>query len=342
MTDEERTPDSGVRYSPHRRVESAGVRRFARRTRERTVIGGYRAAETALGRIPPRVTTPIARQLFVGGYYGWPQKRRIVLNNAAHVLGTSVDDPRVARLSRRIYASYAEFALEVMRLPSRPVDEPLTLVRTDPDHGMDSFIALWKQLEAEGKGIIAVSGHIGSIELFAAAAALRGVPTYGLADDTEYPELFARLTEMREQRGVHIIPWRNLRDVYRALRQPAVLGLVVDWGYRPSDIPVRLFGEWTTLPAGPATLAARTGARIVPVVNRRLPDGTYQGSHFDPIAVEGTSPTDLQRATQAIADALEEMIRPAPEQWFSFKPMWPSSPHEAEELAERAAGVLGS
>jgi hypothetical protein len=36
------------------------------------------------------------------------------------------------------------------------------------------------------------------------------------------------------------------------------------------------------------------------------------------------------------------MIRPAPEQWFSFKPMWPSSPHEAEELAERAAGVLGS
>ena len=125
-----------------------------------------------------------------------------------------------------------------------------------------------------------MSGHIGSIELFAAAGALRGLPTYGLADDTEYPELFARLTDIRAKRGVRIIPWKNLRDVFRALREPAVLGLVVDWGYRPSDVPVTLFGEWTTLPAGPATLAAKTGALIVPVVNRRQADGTYLASHM--------------------------------------------------------------
>ena len=48
-----------------------------------------------------------------------------------------------------------------------------------------------------------------------------------------------------------------------------MLALLIDWGYRADGIPVRLFGAWTTLPAGPATLAAKTGATIVPVAIRR-------------------------------------------------------------------------
>jgi hypothetical protein len=30
------------------------------------------------------------------------------------------------------------------------------------------------------------------------------------------------------------------------------------------------------------------------------------------------------------------MIASAPEQWYTFKPMWPASPAEAEALAARA------
>lgn len=343
MTDDSAgTPSSGVRYSPHRRVRSEGLRHVARRTRERGVIGGYRAAEAALGRISPRISAPVGRALFLGGYFGWPQKRRIVLANASHVLGLPVTDAAVAHLARRIYASYSQFALDLMRLPSRPVDEPLHLMKSAPGRGMDSFVELWERYSARARGIIAVSGHIGSIEVFAAASGLRGVPTYGLADDSEYPELFARLTEMRRKRGIGVIPWRNLREVYKALRRPAVLGLVVDWGYRPDDVPVRLFGDWTTLPAGPATLAARTGAVILPVVNRRLPDGNYVASHADPIEVPSGSQADLLLATQAIADALETMVRESPEQWFTFKPMWPATEAETRALEERAARMAGA
>lgn len=327
---------SGVGYAPHRRIRSAGVRHAVRRARERGVVTGYRAAAAALSRVSPRVTEPVARSLFVGGYFAWPQKRRIILANASHILGKPMGDPDVRRLARRIYATYARFALELMRLPSRPADEPLRLVAIDDERGSESLMAIWERCRAQGTGVIAVSGHIGSIEVFAGAFALRGIPTYGLADDTAYPELFARLTQMRKRWGVEIIPWRNLRDVFRALRRPAVLGLVVDWGYRPDGIPVRLFGEWTTLPAGPATLAARTGATILPVVNRRLADGTYKATHQDPITVADDSPAEQLRATQAIADALERMIREAPEQWYTFKPMWPATAEEAAGLQTRA------
>ena len=40
---------------------------------------------------------------------------------------------------------------------------------------------------------------------------------------------------------------------------------------------------------------------------------------------------------QAIADALERMVSPAPEQWHTFKPMWPATAAEEQALAERAA-----
>ena len=88
-----------------------------------------------------------------------------------------------------------------------------------------------------------------------------------------------------------------------------MLALLVDWGYRSDGIPVRLFDAWTTLPAGPATLAAKTGVAILPVAIRRArPDGRYGVLAAEPIAVASDDPADLQRATQPIADALAATI----------------------------------
>jgi len=293
-----------------------------------------------MARIPIKVSLPIGKGLFVSSYYAWPAKRRIILSNASHVLGLPASDKRVRNLARRIYATYATFILELMRLPNMSADEPRRLLdRVDGDYGGDSFVALFEKLRSEGRGLIAVSGHIGSIDVLAGAFALRGLPTYGLADDSAYPELFEEMNAQRRRWGIEVIPWRNLRKVFSALREPAILGLVVDWGYRADGIPVRLFGEWTTLPAGPAMLAAKTKAAIVPVVCRRLPDGKYEARHYDPIEVADSSDAEMQRATQQIADALEDMISTAPEQWYSFKPIWPETQAEKQELAERAMDV---
>jgi KDO2-lipid IV(A) lauroyltransferase len=293
-----------------------------------------------MSRIPVRVSLPVGKALFVGSYYAWPAKRRIILSNASHVLGLPASDKRVRHLARRVYATYARFVLELMRLPGLPKDEPTRLfAHDDGPNGATSFIALFERLRAEKRGLIAVSGHIGSIDLLAGAFALRGLPTYGLADDSAYPELFEEMNAQRRRWGVEVIPWRNLRRVFTALRQPAILGLVVDWGYRADGIPVRLFGEWTTLPSGPAMLAAKTKAAIVPVVGRRRDDGTYEARHYDPIEVADATDAEMQRATQKIADALEDMISVAPDQWYSFKPVWPQTPEEKKQLAARAISV---
>jgi lauroyl/myristoyl acyltransferase len=326
---------SGVDYAPHRPGRRGRLRGAATRTWEQLVVGAFRVASRGLVMLPLGVSEPVARVGFLAAYYLWPAKRRIILANAAHVLAQPRSHPEVARLARGIYATYSRFTIELMRLPGLPADEPQRLLREGGDDDR-RFMALWQRCEQEGRGIIAVSGHIGSIEVFAGAYAQRGIPTYGLADDSAFPELFELLNRSRARWGVTIIPWRRLRDIFRVMRSPCILGMVVDWGYRDDGVPVRLFGDWTTLPAGPATLASRSGAVIVPVVARREPDGSYTPMMHEPIEVSDGSPTALTRATQSIADALEDMISQAPEQWYTFKPMWPASEDEAAALALRA------
>jgi hypothetical protein len=40
-----------------------------------------------------------------------------------------------------------------------------------------------------------------------------------------------------------------------------------------------------------------------------------------------------------MADSLQRTIAAAPDQWYSFKPMWPETDEEAAELATRAAAM---
>ena len=76
---------------------------------------------------------------------------------------------------------------------------------------------------------------------------------------------------------------------------------------------------------------------ILPVVARRLPDGRFHATTDPPIRVASTQPAEILRATQEIADALGRVIAAAPEQWYSFKPMWPETAAESAALEARAA-----
>ena len=220
-----------------------------------------------------------------------------------------------------------------MRLPRMPLDR--IAERVDPA-GLESLIRIWR----ESNGVILVAAHVGNNEFVAGGVASSGLPISVMADDTSFPEMFDLLKRERERWGVRIVPWRNLREVYGILKRKEMLGLLVDWGYRSDGIPVRLFGSWTTLPAGPAALAGKTGAVIVPIVAHRRADGTFYVTHEPQITVASAEPAEVARATQAVADALEKIVGAAPDQWYSFKPLWPANAHERDALARRTGAPM--
>lgn len=298
---------------------------------ERAGLFGYRAVRAIVGRLPARAAWTVLGWITQLTYLVWPAKRRWSNVNFAHVLGLPEDDPEVRRLALRAYRHYARYLVELMRLPRMPLERISDRVESQ---GLDSLVELWR----DANGVILVAAHVGNNEFVAGGMAAHRLPINVLADDTSFPEMFDLLKRERERWGVRIIPWRNLREVYAILKRREMLGLLVDWGYRSDGIPVRLFGAWTTLPAGPATLAGRTGATIVPIVAHRRPDGTFFVTHEAPITVPSTSDADVARGTQQVADALERIVGAAPDQWYSFKPLWPTSLDEREALARRTAG----
>jgi KDO2-lipid IV(A) lauroyltransferase len=94
---------------------------------------------------------------------------------------------------------------------------------------------------------------------------------------------------------------------------------------RGRGVAVEFFGERTTLPAGAATLALKTGAPLLPVAPY-FEDGGHRVVIRPPIPVPnvGSRSEQVRAMTQALAIEMEDLIRANPRQWHLVQPNWPS------------------
>jgi lauroyl/myristoyl acyltransferase len=238
------------------------------------------------------------------------------------------DDPRVAAAARRAFRNYAKYLVDMMRIGEITEHEATTMVEIDD-------LGVLHQAQAEGRGVLLCTLHVGGMDLIGPAVKASGESLHVVADDTTYGRLYDHLAAVRARQAIHLIGWRNLRGLFRALRERKNLVLFCDGGYRRGDVPVEFCGEATTFPAGPATLAAKSGAPILPVTCRRLKDDRFRAAGLPLIRCESTEPAAIQRATQELADALGAVVTEDPGQWYMFRPVWPRDP--ADRVAARAA-----
>jgi KDO2-lipid IV(A) lauroyltransferase len=303
--------------------------RQGERGRERLTYWAYRAAEAALSALPRGVVMPAAVAVSNGLYDLSGAKGDVVRANMAQALGLPADDPRVARAARRAFQNYGRYMAEVMRLP---VLDPVEA------RGRVTFRG-WEDLGAaqgtEGKGLLICAVHVGALDPLAPAMMVEGEPLAAIGDDTTYGRLYDHLAAVRGRFGVNVIGWRNLRRLYRVLADGGNLVLLVDGPYRSGDVPVELLGAPTTLPAGPALLSARTGAAILPIGVRRTDDDRLEAWAHPVIRATSAEPAEVFRATQALADALGQVIAADPGQWYMFRPVWPQT--DADRAAAAAA-----
>ncbi|MBF0308252.1 MAG: lysophospholipid acyltransferase family protein [Magnetococcales bacterium] len=131
------------------------------------------------------------------------------------------------------------------------------------DEGAEHLLAA----HARGRGVVACAVHLGSWE-----PGLRHVgSTLGLPLATVYrhannPLAEALFTELRQPYGCTWIPRREPRAIVTALLKKQVLGLMVDINTREGGIVAPFLGVPALCPAGPARLAMRFQAPVVPLV----------------------------------------------------------------------------
>jgi KDO2-lipid IV(A) lauroyltransferase len=298
------------------------------RKREVVTYWLYRLAERVIGALPRGLVMPAASAVGNVAYDLAGSKRDLIHANLARPMGVPADDPRVRAAARRAFRNYAKYLVDMMRIADLDQAAAAELVHIENIEDL-------REARAEGKGVLICTVHVGGMDLIGAGLKLRGESLHVVADDTTYGRLYDHLEAARARQHIFLIGWRNLRGLFRALKNGENLVLFCDGGYRRGDVPVELCGEATTFPLGPATLAAKTGAPMLPVACSRTPDDRFVAAGLPSIHCTSTEPAELHRATQALADALGQVIAQDPGQWYMFRSVWPDN--DADRAQARAA-----
>lgn len=249
----------------------------------------------------------------------------------AQVTGKRVKDPRVQYLAYASWRNYGRYAADFMNFANMAADamENSTL---DVTEGAASWLTYMEQAKQAGRGIIYVSAHFGNWDI-AAAILARHITFSAIAETFADERLNTLLQNQRKDKGIAIIPMEGSpRRILRVLQQNQLVGLLVDRPVTPQQgTPVQFFGRTTYVPSGPAALALKSGAAILPGFVWYGPRNQLLLRAFPPIFPQATGDRngDIAIVTQRIYDSLENMIRAWPTQWYMFRQFWPTEGTDA-------------
>ena len=194
--------------------------------------------------------------IFMRGY------RKRMAENIESVLGQEIPDPRERqKLAWRAWLNFAQGVLETARVMHFSREKIVsTVVLEGEEH-------IQRALE-NGKGVLALSAHLGSFTLIGARLAASGYPFSAVIKSPRNQRFAKLLDHYRRQIGIHTIaakPRRQaVRGILQALRENRIVLIIAD-EFRSGDVMVDFFGVKVPAPRGPATLALRTEAATLPM-----------------------------------------------------------------------------
>ncbi|MGI9621382.1 MAG: phosphatidylinositol mannoside acyltransferase [Acidimicrobiales bacterium] len=297
--------------------------------RSNLVSLGYKAGSAVAQKAPAAVANPTRRAASKVAARISAERRFMLTRHLRRVVGDDLDSSELNRLIGRTIDAYARYWVDSAKLQAAtPAEVDIGFTVEGFEHIEDAF--------SRGVGPILALPHLGGWEWAGRWLTCRpGYEVTAVVEAIDPPELFEWMVEYRESFGMHIVALgpNVASTVIRALKENHVVCLLCDRDIAGGGVEVEFFGEKTTLPAGPATVALRTGAAVIPVGVYQQPD-RHHAICRPPVDTsrDGRLRDDIQRVTQDLAVELERLIRRRPEQWHLMGPNWPSDEVALEEF----------
>ena len=244
-----------------------------------------------------------------------PGKVRIISDNLTPVLGTA-PSPQLIHDS---FASYVRFWLESLRLPAVPAEWL-------EDHFTVEGLEFMDQAVAEDRPIIVALSHLGNWDIAGAWFTSRGLDLGVVVENLASKELFEWFKGFRESIGLEVLtegPTLTSQLLQR-LKNGGAIALLCDRDVHNSGKPATFFGRQVSIVRGPAVLALRTNAVLLPTAIYQTANSSHRAVISPPIDTtrRGSLSADTERITAELLGIFEDMIRRAPEQWHVFGPYW--------------------
>ena len=281
----------------------------------------YRAIAAIVRIFPVKLVTPI--QNFVARLVlNFSKERKFLvrrhLNRTYEKNLPAKDSEEKVKKTFQTYARYWVDSARMQGLSDFQIDSGFTV------EGFEHIENAWET----GVGPILALPHLGGWEWAGRWLTCRPNYEVSVVVEPQKPrELFDFMVKYRESFGMNVIPLgpEAGKAVINAIRKNHVVCLLCDRDIEGKGVKVHFFGEETTIPAGPATLAIRTGAKIIPVAVYQKKK-SHHAVVCPPISSErsGKFREDVERMSQDIVTVFESLIQKEPEQWHLMQPNWPS------------------
>jgi len=240
--------------------------------------------------------------------------------NLARVVDDPHDAPALDELTRDGLRSYMRYWCDAFRLPDWDTDRTMGTLRA-------VNMEILTDAVAAGGGAVGALPHMGNWDHAGAFVVGSGVPVTTVAERLKPEAVYEQFLAFREGLGMTIYPLQGEDDVLgrleKAVRRNDFVPLLADRDLTVSGVPVTLLGERATMPAGPAALALRTGAPLIPVstwYEGRSPNHTVVMRFDEPIEVpDGTGTDAVRLMTQRLADVFAARIREHPQDWHMLQ-----------------------
>lgn len=214
-------------------------------------------------------------------------------------------------LVRRAVASYLRNVTEVLTLPTWSAADILGRVRTINGAVLrEAFV---------GPGAVVALPHSGNWDLAGAWAVHAQMPVTTVAERLADAD-FDAFVRFRQRLGIEVLSDHDpgaIADLIAAVRGGRLVCLVADRDLLGTGLPVTWAGHPVTMPAGPALVARRTGARLIPAVCQFAEQGMTI-TFGDPIECE-QGRAGLTSMTQAVADFFSRTIARRPADWHMMQ-----------------------
>lgn len=193
--------------------------------------------------------------------------------------------------------------------------------------GFENFEAAQRR----GKGVIFVTAHFGGWELSSFFHSLNGNSIQIVVRPLDNPYLDALVERYRTLHGARSFGKQDFaRGLLAAMRAGDSVGILMDQNVMPNaGVFVDFFGVPACTAAGPARVALRTDAAVVPGFSVWDPQiGRYRLC-FEPalkLVRSGDDEADVVANTALFTQAIEAYVRKHPEQWLWVHRRWKTRP----------------
>jgi KDO2-lipid IV(A) lauroyltransferase len=284
-----------------------------RRSRPQLLAASYQAGARVLRATPVGLRHAAAAPGGAAWFWLSRAQRRAAIENYAAALGREPGDPEVSRVARRAFQNYGRMLMDFLLLDSLSPAELIARMSIDGRDHLDAALS-------GGRGVIMAVPHMGSWDMAGSYAGAVGYRIAAVAD--RFPgSLNQAVVGTRQRFGLNVIGLGRsaVRAITEALAANSIVALLCDLEQGPG-VGVRFFGRPAIVPGGPAAIALKTGAPLLPACQFATQPGRYH-IHLDPPLAQTTGETK-EGLMQRVVDRFEDFIKERPDQWYAFRPMF--------------------